>query len=62
MGLPVANLPERVSVIIPAYNAARFIGETLDSILATKTGPALETEIVVVNTDPPIPPPSKRRR
>ena len=53
MGLPVANLPERVSVIIPAYNAARFIGETLDSILATKTGPALEIEIVVVNDGSP---------
>ncbi|MGL4813565.1 MAG: glycosyltransferase family 2 protein [Beijerinckiaceae bacterium] len=36
----------KVSVVIPAYNAARYIGETLDSILAQSE---LALEIIVVD-------------
>ncbi|HVF50395.1 MAG TPA: glycosyltransferase family A protein [Pyrinomonadaceae bacterium] len=39
-----------VSVLIPAYNAARYIGETLDSVLAQTFK---EYEIVVVNDGSP---------
>src|SRR5690242_14802421 len=40
----------RVSVIIPAYNAAAFIGETLDSVYAQTFN---NFEIIVVNDGSP---------
>ena len=46
------NLPENplVSVVIPAYNASEFIGETLDSVFAqTFTG----FEVIVINDGSP---------
>jgi glycosyltransferase involved in cell wall biosynthesis len=39
-------MSNRVSVVIPAYNAARFIGETIEAILQQDYSPA---EIIVVN-------------
>lgn len=39
-----------VSVIIPAYNAARFIGETLDSVFSQTV---LPQEVIVVNDGSP---------
>ena len=39
-------MEKRVSVIIPTYNRARFIGEALDSVLTQCTD---EDEIIVVD-------------
>ncbi len=47
---PIAAAVPRVSVIIPAYNVARFLPETLDSVLA-QTLPA--HEILVINDGSP---------
>lgn len=33
-GIPGANIPPKVSIIIPAYNSARFLPETLDSVIS----------------------------
>ncbi|HUG09787.1 MAG TPA: glycosyltransferase [Opitutaceae bacterium] len=40
------NASSEVSVVIPAYNAARFLRETLESVIAQQN---VETEIVVVD-------------
>jgi glycosyltransferase involved in cell wall biosynthesis len=50
VGRNVFDAPPRVSVIIPAYNAAKFIGETLDSAIAQKFR---EHEIILVNDGSP---------
>ncbi len=49
-GRNVFDTPPRVSVVIPAYNAAATIGEALDSVLAQKFR---EHEIIVVNDGSP---------
>src|ERR1043165_2216673 len=46
----MADQSPRVSVIIPAYNAAEFIGETLDSVYAQTFK---DFEVVVVNDGSP---------
>ena len=45
MASPACTNQTLISVIIPAYNAAKWIGETLDSVLA-QTYPALEVLVV----------------
>jgi len=50
VGRNVFETTPRVSVIIPAYNAARFIREALDSVVAQKFR---EHEIIVVNDGSP---------
>ncbi len=50
VGRNVFETPPRVSVVIPAYNAAKFIGETLDSAIDQKFR---EHEIIVVNDGSP---------
>ncbi len=49
-GRNVFSWPPRVSVIIPAYNVAEFIGETLKSVLTQKFK---DYEIIVVNDGSP---------
>ena len=44
-----ANSP-KVSVIIPAYNIAKYVGETLDSVLAQTFK---DFEIIVINDGSP---------
>lgn len=50
VGRNVFETPPRVSVVIPAYNVAGFIGETLDSVIGQKFR---EHEIIVVNDGSP---------
>lgn len=50
VGRNVFETPPRVSVVIPAYNVAEFIGETLDSAIGQKFR---EHEIIVVNDGSP---------
>lgn len=50
VGRNVFETPPRVSVVIPAYNAAEFIGETLDSAIGQKFR---EHEVIVVNDGSP---------
>lgn len=50
VGRNVFDSPPRVSIVIPAYNAADHIGETLDSVTAQKFR---EYEIIVVNDGSP---------
>lgn len=50
VGRNVFETPPRVSVVIPAYNVANYIGETLDSVIGQKFR---EHEIIVVNDGSP---------
>ncbi len=50
VGRNVFEKPPKISVVIPAYNAAEYISETLDSVLAQKFR---EHEIIVVNDGSP---------
>ena len=50
VGRNVFDTPPKISVVIPAYNVAEFICETLDSVLAQKFR---EHEIIVVNDGSP---------
>ena len=50
IGRNVLTGTPRVSIVIPAYNSAEFIAETLDSVLAQKFR---EYEIIVVNDGSP---------
>lgn len=50
IGRNVFDAPPKISVVIPAYNAAAFISETLDSVVAQKFR---EHEIIVVNDGSP---------
>ncbi len=50
IGRNVFETPPRISVVIPAYNNAEHISETLDSVLAQKYR---EHEIIVVNDGSP---------
>jgi glycosyltransferase involved in cell wall biosynthesis len=50
VGRNVFDRPPRISVVIPAYNVAEFIGETLDSAIDQKFR---EHEIIVVNDGSP---------
>lgn len=50
VGRNVFETPPRVSVVIPAYNAAETIAETLDSVVGQKFR---EHEIIVVNDGSP---------
>ena len=45
VGRNVFDTPPKVSIVIPAYNSAEFIGETLDSVAAQKFR---EYEVVLV--------------
>lgn len=47
---PPAQTPPVVSIIIPAYNAAEFIGETLDSVFAQSF---TRYEVIVINDGSP---------
>jgi glycosyltransferase involved in cell wall biosynthesis len=50
VGRNVFEKPPRVSVVVPAYNSAKFICETLDSVIRQKFR---EHEIIVVNDGSP---------
>ncbi len=50
VGRNVFDTPPKISVIIPAYNAAEFIAEALDSVIDQKYR---EHEIIVVNDGSP---------
>lgn len=50
VGRNIFTAAPKVSVVIPAYNVAQFIGETVDSVRAQKFR---EYEIIVVNDDSP---------
>lgn len=50
IGRNVFDTPPKISVVIPAYNVAKFVCETLDSVLAQKYR---EHEIIVVNDGSP---------
>ena len=50
IGRNVFDAPPKISVVIPAYNAAAFISEALDSVVAQKFR---EHEIIVVNDGSP---------
>lgn len=50
IGRNVFEKPPRVTVVIPAYNVAEYIGETLDSVIGQKFR---EHEIIVVNDGSP---------
>lgn len=50
IGCNVFDTPPKISVVIPAYNAAEFISETLDSVFAQKFR---EHEIIVVDDGSP---------
>ena len=50
IGRNVFDTPPKISVVIPAYNAAEFISETLDSVIAQKFR---EHEIIVVDDGSP---------
>ena len=50
IGRNVFDTPPKISVVIPAYNVAAFISETLDSVVAQKFR---EHEIIVVNDGSP---------
>ena len=50
IGRNVFDTPPKISVVIPAYNTAEFISETLDSVVAQKFR---EHEIIVVNDGSP---------
>ena len=50
VGRNVFDTPPKVSIVIPAYNSAEFIGETLDSVAAQKFR---EYEVVLVNDGSP---------
>jgi teichuronic acid biosynthesis glycosyltransferase TuaG len=50
VGRNVFEAPPKISVVIPAYNAAQFIAEALDSVVAQKFR---EHEIIVVNDGSP---------
>src|SRR5512132_4544704 len=43
-------MPVKVSIIIPAYNVASFIGETLDSVWAQSF---TDYEVIVINDGSP---------
>ena len=49
-GRNVFSWKPTVSVIIPAYNVAEFIGQTLDSVLAQKF---TDLEIIIINDGSP---------
>ena len=50
VGRNVFDKAPKISIVIPAYNSARFIAETLDSVIAQKFR---EYEIIVVNDGSP---------
>lgn len=50
IGRNVFETPPKISVVIPAYNAAETIAETLDSVLAQKYR---EHEVIVINDGSP---------
>ena len=50
IGRNVFDTPPKISVIIPAYNVAEFIAETLESVIAQKFR---EHEVIVVNDGSP---------
>lgn len=50
VGRNVFDKPPKISVVIPTYNSAEFISETLDSVIAQKFR---EHEIIVVNDGSP---------
>jgi glycosyltransferase involved in cell wall biosynthesis len=50
VGRNVFDAPPRISVVIPAYNVADFIAETLDSVIAQRYR---EHEIIIINDGSP---------
>ncbi len=50
VGRNVFDTPPRISVVIPAYNVADFIAETLDSVIAQRYR---EHEIIIINDGSP---------
>ncbi|MFM9905459.1 MAG: glycosyltransferase family 2 protein [Pyrinomonadaceae bacterium] len=50
VGRNVFDTPPKISVVIPAYNSAEYISETLDSVMAQKFR---EHEVIVVNDGSP---------